>query len=457
MKYGARIPIIPLPYSDKSLAVERELIIDYGQEGKFPNLYVVDAKDKNKLWDITEGIRQSLIGAPGDDFTVIIDGLGTVKIGDVLNLIYSTFLTHDENFKIEDIKKMIPTKIVNKSGIIYAPKTLATEVYMDSGESIDVRLKSFSRVGMVTRQVIATEEYQNSFVIPFPFERYLDEGNTFWIQVGGIMVDEYRYHLDDNNTKITFIDPEDYVAKDRSCTFVFWYNSATPDTGVLAVMDGKYITPKSLDTNRLRSTSDSIGLNDPESVATSRAVCTLHNVLSERIDQIAGNKSITALSQGSSTELKLVIPEYILSDTNNIHLRLHVDIAPNATLKINDNPAFPIYNGNNRVQAGPVAGDIINLSFNSLDNRFYIYDIAKFKLERTLYIANPKQGSSVIQFNFGSFNPLIDLLDVYLNGMKMFEHTNYEVGENSITLIDFTSETGDTFVFELIQLVPVKV
>ena len=32
MRFNARIPVIPLPYKNKELAVEKELIIDYGHD-----------------------------------------------------------------------------------------------------------------------------------------------------------------------------------------------------------------------------------------------------------------------------------------------------------------------------------------------------------------------------------------------------------------------------------------
>ena len=40
MKFNARIPVIPLPYKDKALAVEKELIIEYGHDDTYPNLYI---------------------------------------------------------------------------------------------------------------------------------------------------------------------------------------------------------------------------------------------------------------------------------------------------------------------------------------------------------------------------------------------------------------------------------
>lgn len=457
MRINARIPVIPLPYKNKELAVEKELIIDYGHDDKYPNLYIVDENDRTKLWDITAGIIHSIQGAPGDDFTVEIEGLGTISLGDVLNLLYTISLTHDEAWSVETLKEMIPTTIVDNKGIVYAPRTLSTNVFMDSGETIDVRLKSISKVGLAMRHVIASEERQQTFTIPFPFDNYLSEGNSFWIYVGGIMVDSRRYYISEDGTKITFIDAEDYVEKDRTCTFLFWYNSATPDTGVLLVMDGKYITPRTIETNRLANTSDSIDLNDPEAVATARAVCTLRNVLNERIDNFTGNVSVTCLADVSSTATELVvkIPNYTLTDSNMLHIRLREDLAPNATLQVNNEPAMPIYNGNNRVQAGPLAGEIINVSFSSLENRFYIYGVSNFKLETTIYHNSPEEGLSNIPFNL-SYDPLVDKLDVYYNGIRMFPNINYTLNESSITLLDFVSEVGDTFTFELTQIVPTK-
>ena len=307
------------------------------------------------------------------------------------------------------------------------------------------------------RHVVATEERQQTFVVPYPFENYISEGNSFWIYVGGIMVDSRRYTLSTDNTTVTFIDSDDYVEKDRTCTFLFWYNSATPESGVLLVMDGKYITPGTVETNRLANTSDSIDLNDPTAVATSRAVCTLRNTLNSRIDSLAGNTSVTTIVDTGSTngELKVTIPNYILADSNMLHLRLRHDLAPNATLQINEEPALPIYDGNSRVSAGPLAGEIINLSYNSLEGRFYIYGTSAFKLETTYYHNAPTEGSSEIPFNL-SYNPLMDKLDVYYNGVKLFPDINFTLNESSITLLDFVSEAEDLFTFELTQIVAVK-
>lgn len=457
MRFNARIPVIPLPYKDRRLAVEKELVIDYGHDDVYPTIYIVDEKDRTKLWDITQGIRDSVSTMPGDNLTIEIDGVGTFELGDLLNLLYTIGLTHKEDFSIEDLQKMIPTTIIDNQGVLYAPRTLSANVFTESGESIDVRLKSFSRLGNALRYVVATEERQQTFVIPYPFENYTTEGNTFWIYVGGILVDSRRYYVSEDGSTLTFIDSDDYVEKGRTCMFSFWYNSSTPDTGVLLVMDGKYITPYSIETNRLANVSDAINLNDPTAIASSKAVKTLYDVISQRIDSIAGNKSISATSMGTATELiAKVNPEYELADTNNIYLRLHVNLGASATLKINDYPAFPIYSGNTKVASGPQAGDILELSFNALENRFYVYNTTRYRLLKSNYIYYAKAGETRINFDIPSYNALIDNLHVYQNNSRLFEQVNYYLNETSIDLIGYESEEDDVFVFEVDQVVPVK-
>ena len=303
-------------------------------------------------------------------------------------------------------------------------------------------------------EILGADE-DNAIIIPYPFANYEEQGNSFMLYVGTVLVDPERYTV--KNGKLWFNAPDDYIEIGRTCVFVFIYNSLTPETGVLLTMDGKYITPRTIETNRLAHVSDSIDLNAPDAVASARAVCTLRNVLNERIDGLAGNISVTCLADSSSTSNELVvkIPNYELKDSNMIHIRLLHDLAPNATLIVNDEPAMPIYNGNNRVSSGPLAGEIINVSFSSLENRFYIYGTSSFKLESTYYHISPEVGLETIPFNL-SFNSLVDKLNVWYNGIRLFEDINYTMNESSITLMDFVTEVGDLFTFELVQLVPVK-
>lgn len=72
----ARIPVRPLSYEDRDIALTRELIIDYGDSGTGKgNIYITDKDDPTILIDITKLIAESyLSNINGDNTTVTING-----------------------------------------------------------------------------------------------------------------------------------------------------------------------------------------------------------------------------------------------------------------------------------------------------------------------------------------------------------------------------------------------
>lgn len=67
----ARIPVRPLPYSDRDIAMTREIIIDYDKG----NIYITDKDDPTILIDITKLIADSyLSNINGDNTSVTING-----------------------------------------------------------------------------------------------------------------------------------------------------------------------------------------------------------------------------------------------------------------------------------------------------------------------------------------------------------------------------------------------
>lgn len=76
----ARTPIIPLSYSEKHKAQPKELLIDYDNG----NIYVVSATDKSIIFDITAKIYEQLENMSGDNIEITIEGVGTVKISEML-------------------------------------------------------------------------------------------------------------------------------------------------------------------------------------------------------------------------------------------------------------------------------------------------------------------------------------------------------------------------------------
>lgn len=72
-----RVPIIALDYSQRYLRRCKELMIDYTNG----NLYVVDANDRNIIYNIvSQIIDQVKTDIDSDDITVVIDGVGKINL-----------------------------------------------------------------------------------------------------------------------------------------------------------------------------------------------------------------------------------------------------------------------------------------------------------------------------------------------------------------------------------------
>lgn len=117
MENNDRIPLIALDYSQRHLAHRKEIMIDYNTG----RIYVVSAKDKSVIFDITERILDQIAtGIPGDSLVVTVEGVGTVNLKQFIINLRSNMLNAN-TFKG---KHCVPSyaidqqSIVNKDGII---------------------------------------------------------------------------------------------------------------------------------------------------------------------------------------------------------------------------------------------------------------------------------------------------------------------------------------------------
>jgi len=130
-----RFPIIMLDYSQRHLAVKKELLFDY----KTGRMYVVSAEDKSVIHDITQQIV-NLVNSEisGDSLIITVEGIGKVNLTQYIAYLKNTIL-HANSYTG---KAAIPSyaydfnSISNKSGIIQLHnfwKAAAGEVpYKDS-------------------------------------------------------------------------------------------------------------------------------------------------------------------------------------------------------------------------------------------------------------------------------------------------------------------------------------
>lgn len=110
---NGRIPIIPLPYEYKNMAVKRELIIDE-KEGK---LYLVSSEDESKLIDITQSVADHIKELEGEIVYVTIEGVGTVNIEEFLNIINKKIESSVQLQDITEVKYVAQTKNIDERSL----------------------------------------------------------------------------------------------------------------------------------------------------------------------------------------------------------------------------------------------------------------------------------------------------------------------------------------------------
>lgn len=80
--HSTRIPVQPLPYENRSLAVERELIVNY-DDG---SMYIT--ADNGKIIDITSKLVELIQNANASNSDITIDGIGTIKLARLLQILW---------------------------------------------------------------------------------------------------------------------------------------------------------------------------------------------------------------------------------------------------------------------------------------------------------------------------------------------------------------------------------
>ena len=550
----ARIPVIPLSYADRHLAVEKELVVDY-ETGK---IYIISSQNREVIFDITEIIKKEASEAAGDNITVEIEGIGHTDIGTILNKLYKSSITssNSEELKVkevpvvvkslyeQDMANMMPERgqviittdtdevyydindtlrknvtedavileidadrlaitepdpskfyivketskifqyrdntwkeitnstqmsdyidnfdllvptTIEQNGTLYAPRTLASLVYTEDGETIEERIKAIGKVSMGSVELVAEVEGQTEFTFSFPVEDYLESGNIIMVFIGSVWINPNRFTI--TGDRLIFTDPQDGVGLGRSVDIVFIYNAPIPAGNQTAkVIDGRYVMDGTIPITKLQKYSDSTNLNDSNSLATSKAVKTLNDSLLQKIADVAGNMVIHVTSAGTGSALEAADENFQIVDMANIYLRLHEDIGSNPTISVNGSEPYEIRTlFGEPILAGDFnKGDIINIVYNALENVFYLNNGESYILDKSSakYIATGGEAKIAIPVN--PFDRTVHKLTVYQNNLFLIEGDNYRFDDdnsNKIVLIDYTADAGDVFYFEAIKIV----
>lgn len=339
---------------------------------------------------------------------------------------------------------------IMKDGKRIAPLTTANNTYLESGETVEAKLKQMGVIATSFRTHLVTET-KKRFPIPVPFDNYFDMPNAFLVHIGTNYIYPNRYSIDGND--IVFNEP---VEMNRSINYTFIYNTKAPAVaGMINNIDGSLINRGSIPTDRMANVSDSPFLNSSSSVATSASVKTLFDLLVALCDEKnIISRAITKPIATTTSALSLEVPEgYTLADGNIIAVRFRANMPANGDLVVNDR-TIPVYKSvASKLEAGDITqNDELFLQYDAIHNRFYITNGMPYRMDtyNKVYTA-PTDNISTISFSDASYLPGVDYMEVYLEGLKLVKDVNYRIDENAkaIHLIDFTMETGQ--VLELVS------
>lgn len=338
----------------------------------------------------------------------------------------------------------------------YALRGLATAVYTQDGHTVEDALKNITKIGTSIQYVQATSNNQTEFEIPYPFEHYLDFGNTFMVYIGTTFIDTRRYTLSSDQTKIRFIGNNTVVKRGRTVTFVFLFNSKVPINTemVNTAMDGKYIANGSIPIIKMDKYSNSLYLDDINCVATSAAVHRLYSTLLEKIDAISDGAAVYAkgIYNNEKNAYDVTIPNYTLEDFNMLHIRIDTTTTNDVKVSINGEEAIPIYRDFfNTIKAGDnLANDVISLFYNAEENKFYQFAGIPYKnsVRSVVYTTVQKEESTFNIEALGYDNGISDHLDVYQDGIHLVEDAHYvNNGNGSISLLGYAVDANVEFTF----------
>lgn len=337
-----------------------------------------------------------------------------------------------------DYKNITPTTLV-KGEERFAPLTIASQVFTDDGETVEAKVRQISHIASAFDSIVVTKKGK-TFDIPVPFERYFDQPNMLLVYIGTLQIYPNRYSIEGN--KITF---QEEVEAGRTINFYFVYNAHAPKLETMNYIDGAYINKGTVPIDRMQKYSHNYTTNDATSVASSAAVKGLYDKMNALLDR--GGIITKCITKDDNTTMNTSLPnEYKLLDGNVISVRFHANVGNHATLRV-DGKNIPIFIGYDPVKTGDIhAGDELYLQYDYLTERFYVTNGLPYLIDSTTYsYAVVADGENTFTFNALNYDPGVDRLEVFHNGVRLIQGKNFSFNSESksISLVGYTADAGD--------------
>ena len=471
-----RTPLRPLPYSRKAEAVTKEFLIDYDGNQSF-HMYIADKDDPTILHDLTQLIIEEILpeeaSINANNFLITIPELeAPITLQDILNFIYNRFVYPENKNGYDperDIDKILgsTTKSIILQGAdntYYLPVTLASNVFDNTGESMQDKINNMTQFTMSTEYLRANEDNQRIFTITFPYENYTE---NLEVRVGTVYVDKTRYSVtpitdsEGNFTQayLTFNNTFDAngVESGRRVDILYYYNVLKNPTGKYTHISGHQIADGTIRATALEKISDMYTLDDSSTVASSKGLYNLYSFVADGLSQYANN-CIWCLDSSTSASTFEVNTDALLDLTKPIVINLVTKVNKSSTIGYTIhlgepyNKTYSVYRADGTSFGSAIkANKSIRFLIDGANRKAYMISGNIDGLTRSRFIYTCRDAETTISYHGLSYS-IDSVINVYRNGVRLFEDLDYSINTSleSITLFVRT-EDGERIVFEAIS------
>ena len=298
----------------------------------------------------------------------------------------------------------------------------------------------------------------------YPHEDYND---YFEVRVDGRTIDKSKYSIKNlmNGTHfsagaVTFINNPGFSTERNSViTVLFMYNGLAYKDATRKYMDGKIISVNSIPTSRLEKISDSYTLNDPSSIASSKALYDMGRNLN---DTIASNADNTAYFYDFGEENVIEFRSNLIFPLEKPVFLCNVLLASNktfdATVTVRNGykdmvTGIPIVDASGKdITRGLPRGKIIQLLWVKEDNNFKLVSTDLSQLRSNRLVRKCLESETEISFDTLAY-PVGASFSIYRNGLRLFEDVDYSIdyATQKINLFNATEE-NEVVVIEVLYL-----